>query len=457
MSRNSGTFSGSGPPPRKLNLSVDICRFPLNGDSWLDNDTGDRYFFNDIQWVKLQSTNFNFQTIIDIYQNNINSIVTITSYNGTGASPVLLSELNLASGFFVSPIGHLVTTASAIYKINSSLIDNLPQLSNAIYAQVFPENIMVPISIIGINRKADFALLKINLDNHSLSERSFLSFTNSRNIYKGEFAITLGCMGTILNQNMNINYQQVLFGTIMDNKWINQTHHRESINTNYVIPPGSYGGPTMDLNGNVIGIASWSEEIESDLGTTPFFTTKGSIASNLINPIFDYFMSLPTGTTGAVYPSGFFGIAYDYYVDEMNIINFETSTLAPKEIIGIQLIGDFTNSVRYISNNTPFINEYYSVPLAFPNPYLGSPAANLGLEIGDIIIAAAKSGEPLEYIGNTDTGVPFDTIVHLATNTGMIDIQYLKKSENWQNIHMVTNIGLTGIPNIINHPLNRFT
>jgi S1-C subfamily serine protease len=350
-------------------------------------------------------------------------------------------------------------------------VNDLPKFSTNTYVRVFPENILVPTTIIGVNYKADLALLKIDLISNSLSPRSTLLFGNSRQVKKGSSVMTLGQTNITLpilidfNPDVNaiifnqINNRTPLFGIVRDNKWCHQTDFRESISTDYLIPVASFGGPTINLLNQVIGVASWNSDIANTDIDGEYFSTKGSIASVIAKPVVDYFLSLPNGTTGAIYPVGFFGIAYDYYTAELNIRDFAiNNNIAPYDIIGIQIIESSPgNLVDAIRNDTLKDFGFYLNPISSTNPYPSSPAANLGLEVGDIIIAAAKSGDTLEYIGNTDTGVPFDTIVHLATNTGMIDIQYLKKSEDWQNIHTVTNIGLTGIPNIINHPLNRFT
>lgn len=48
---DAGNFFGSGTPPRKLTVGVDKERYPTNGDSWTDTDSGQIYIYQEGVWT----------------------------------------------------------------------------------------------------------------------------------------------------------------------------------------------------------------------------------------------------------------------------------------------------------------------------------------------------------------------------------------------------------------------
>ena len=477
---NSGSFCGDGEPPRKLFISGNNQRFPITGDSWSDNQSGNIYIFKNNKWVKIPKLP-NYENLINIYKKTNPAVVSIVSYDGNGTLPVLFEELKLGSGFYISSNGLIVTTATIVsntYRIAGMLVkplvNDLYQFSTAVYVRALPENILVPATIIGVDRKADVALLKVDLN-----DRNFLNFGNSRESKIGSIAMTIGQANIGYADNINgsidnsvtfldLSDQVPALRVIRDNKWHDNTEHRESIVIDYNIDKFAFGGPTINLNGEVIGIASWNELSQDEL-----FLNIGSNSSFLIEPIIDYLKQLPIGVTGT-YPAGFFGIAYDYLNSESiirdtfitgtgnTITNRLNSGTGPNGLNGIQLI----RNASLDNNNVRLLFGSINNPLKFinPNPFPDSPASKpifsggTALQIGDIILEARANGATSYIpIGNSNERFPFDTIVHLATATGILDIKYLRKSELWQTLHEQTGIGLTGIPNNFDNPLNRFS
>lgn len=469
-------FYGIGPPPRKLILNNrnNQERFPITGDSWLDTSTDITYIFQINKWIQLPNV-YNYSDLSNTYNNISDAVVTIIGYNGTGSSEVDDTELIVGSGFFISVDGYIVSSASIILNTNVPLVNDKPPLSTAVYVTILPEKIQLPVDIIGINRKADICLLKLDVSGNSLSDRVFLNFDNSHNSSYGEFVLAIGTVnsGGVENRNgvvddtssiNNILYKTPTLGIIRDYKWHDQTQHRESVVFDNQIPFFMNGGPLINLDGKVIGVISWAEDIK-DSSSDTFFATKGAISSYLVEPIINYFLSFPTGTTGIEYPTGFLGITYDYYIYENKKQNEILEDNSYYFLEGAQIKNDALNIDTFepfiinINNNTPLVfNENIYVKTNNTTPFPGSPAKVLGLAIDDIIIEAKNSNDS-EYIkiGNSNDRFPLDTIIHLAKATGSIDIKYARKADDWAIITEATGIGLTGLPNIFDNSLNRFS
>jgi S1-C subfamily serine protease len=446
-----GNFSGVGSPPRRLTVG-----FPLIGDLWIDTSTNNNYIYsyqlNGIKnWTLIPGVP-NFNNITNTYAKVKDAMVTVTA--------LTIGPANLGSGFFISADGYVVTTAITLIDKFAAVVNDLTALASSVYIKIYPEYQLIPVVIKGINRKANLALLKADL-----TGRSFLPFTDSRAITRGSIAMTIGQFNTATTTPTVDRY--VTLRVVEDNKWQSQTQYRESVLVDNKINNLMWGGPTIDLNGNVIGVSAWNSDIVTNPAnlTNPnydsVYAIKGSIASKLAMPITTAYLNSPTGATGVVFPAGFFGIAYDYYTIEANVYdNALSDNMGINTIDGIQIVADVINTmfniitVNTITNNNP--NGIQTV-----NPVPLSPAAGLvpPLELLDIIIAANVSGQTLLPIGNSNNHYPFDTIVYLAGATGMIDIQYLKASDMppWSIVHTATGIALTSVPNDFDNPLNRFT
>lgn len=115
------------------------------------------------------------------------------------------------------------------------------------------------VQIVGVDPIADIAILYLdpalawNRKLPSLDNRGFLKWSRigSANYQRGRPAISIG--------NTFNNGQTVSFGVIRDNALINGCSVTESVVTDAAIGPGNSGGPLLDENGEVIGIATCIE------------------------------------------------------------------------------------------------------------------------------------------------------------------------------------------------------
>ena len=163
---------------------------------------------------RLSGLKTEFSDFSDIIEDVIPSVVSVQSNVGKG------------SGFFVDTRGYIVT--------NYHVIDG------ATAAQVKMTNGNIyPIRIVGIQKNADIAILKID------ETVPRLRFGSSNDVRVGEKAIALGNPG-----GLDFTVTQGI---------VSATNRRDAKSNEYVqidvpINPGNSGGPLVDSQGNVIGV-----------------------------------------------------------------------------------------------------------------------------------------------------------------------------------------------------------
>lgn len=426
---DNGTFFGSGEPPRILNRDRNTKSFSNKGYKWIDTNNQIQYIF-DNKWNRQKSLNLN--EIPELYNEKIGSLVLIYRFF------VNFNDGNASSGFFVSSDGFIVTNFHVIFNRKNDFSYNFLPL----YAQIFPENVTVPCVIVGYDAAMDVALLKIDLNDSSLetplSPREFLTIENSREQKIGSFACTIGEPAIITDINFNQNFTT---GILMNNKFI-RNDLPESIVLDVKTGPGNSGGPILNLKGNLIGMLSFG--VDSSLTNRINKITSGT-SSYVINILMNHFITnfQNNGDTGQCYPAGFFGISYRYYTPAIDIFTrgglLQNSN--PTKIEGIIIETDDINALLLPDNPSGT-----GVQLEIPPIVSGSPAESIGLTGLDIITKIAKHGEELQTIGVLPDQASFMDIIHFSELPGMIDIEYLKKSESYSIIHTATGIVLEGYP-----------
>lgn len=411
-------FFGQGAPGNILSLGNNLTRHARTGDRWVDSDTGLNYIRNvNDEWTLMFSNNLNENE--KIYNDNIYKMVWITV-----TDPGFESS---GSGFFITPSGLIATASHVVF--NS--LTKLPYLN--IYVTIYPENVLVPCIVIGNNTRTDFALISIDLADPSLPEplsrRSFFNsnFPNSRQIPIGSPIFTLGNPAGFV--------QSVSLGSIINNMSVNSAVGIEYISADMEVGAGNSGGPLINLDGRVIGIASnvIPDSVNTSIGL-PFFTS-----SFLIQPILTYFLNqIQMGNTiyPFQYPGGFFGILGKYF-DEIDLL----------------LNQNYIDNVGYDNINGVLIAQ--TIPLTNPI-YPGSPANMNGLVTGDIIISAALHGDPQVTIGKYSGQLIFGTFILQAGSGTLIDIVYLEAGANYTPV-FIQNITLASLPSALNTRNNNYT
>jgi S1-C subfamily serine protease len=291
-----------------------------------------------------------------------------------------------------------------------------------LYAVLYPENIMVPCDLVGVNAKADIALIKIT-SNVPINNK-YLTFIDNNMINIGDEVFVMGSPKTSV-----ANIQSITRGIICNNRFPSDKII-ERLMADVPAIFGNSGGPLINIKGQVVGVVQGGFSTSGKLDKINNFNSV-----SLIKPMIDYFIN--NGNTGQIYPSGFFGI-YGIYVND---------------IVSVQLRGQLLSTDPSLVQGYYINNNVVSTPLKagtgkfedtiVPTVYSGSPADIIGLTAGDIILSAALNNEILMPI--TQTQMLLGTLVTLATNTGIIDIEYIKSAENWNILHTAT-VQLTGVP-----------
>ncbi len=137
---------------------------------------------------------------------------------------------SLGSGFVIDPSGIIVT--------NNHVIDGADQIEVN-----FPDGTKMTAKLIGIDKKTDLAVLKVNPD----KPLPFVKFGDSERLRVGDWVMAIGnpfglggtvTLGIVSARNRNIN----------------SGPYDDFIQTDAAINRGNSGGPLFDMDGNVVGI-----------------------------------------------------------------------------------------------------------------------------------------------------------------------------------------------------------
>jgi serine protease Do len=156
---------------------------------------------------------------------------TSTSTAGTVLPPPKAVEA-LGSGFVIDPAGYIVT--------NNHVIDGASSVT-----VTFQDGTILPAVIVGRDKDADLALLKVNAG-HPLV---FVSFGDSGKLRVGDWVMAIGNPFG-LPGSTSAGIVSALHRNINDNTY------DDFIQTDATINKGNSGGPLFDMNGEVIGVNS---------------------------------------------------------------------------------------------------------------------------------------------------------------------------------------------------------
>jgi len=445
-----GNFFGVGLPPRSLSLGNQQTRFPVEGDSWTDTTTSLLYIYREAVWNVMPQGD-NLDKLNGVYQDKINAVVRVVAISNDSLDELTdfnqYFKFNSGGGFFVfdSTNGYIATSAQIILS-PLAIPDSEPTpIEDNVFVMIFPEKVIARATVIGLERRMDIALLQVDLNSLSLGPRVFLNFIDNRNVSIGSTVMTIGHQeyspifpSTLINgvNTFRPNIQAIHTGIIADNKFTNDNMHVESIVINNYMAP-IQGSPILDLNGNCVGMASWSLSLLASS-----YVIKGMVASNLINNVIT-FLKVNYRQTLLSYPTGYLGMVFKYY----------TSTNATSNKINLGFTFNKINGV--IIQGTPN-NPNAMVPVkARDGDTVMVPSINyeitpqlVGILVaGDIITAAAPRGGQLVSIGKMNNQFPLETIIMFNVS---IDFEYRKYSEAYANAHLFSNLRIprTGYENL---------
>ena len=201
------------------------------------------------------------------------SVVCVTSYKG--GQDFVLSKIGDGSGVIISEDGYIAT--------NSHVVDD--NTSTGVLVTVYDGTQYLG-TIIGIDKKTDLAVLKIDAKGLTAAE-----FADSDALYVGQEVYAIGSPG-------GSNFTNSLTkGTVSaTNRILSSNAYIKYIQTDAAINPGNSGGPLVNEAGQVVGMNT------SKIVTTNYEGMGFSIPSNkvaeIINKLIKYGYINDRGTLG---------------------------------------------------------------------------------------------------------------------------------------------------------------
>ncbi len=230
----------------------------------------------------------------DIYQKVIPSVVSVIS-----STP---ESSHSCTGIIMSTEGYIITTA------------HITEASSAITVQLTGGEEFIA-TVIGSDRLSDLAVLKIEGENLRAAE-----FGDSEKLNVGEPVVAIGNpLGAELSGSMT---DGIISGIHEDLSLEGRT--LTAIQTNAVLGDGAYGGPIVNLYGQVVGVStaslgSYSSEQTETLGFVVPIDTAKSIVDELIEH--GRIPGRPTiGVTGQSVPTAaqaYYKLPTGVYVDKV--------------------------------------------------------------------------------------------------------------------------------------------
>lgn len=156
------------------------------------------------------------------------------------------------SGFFINSKGHILTCAHLFphdYK------ESLERLTVFVY-DGSKKGIPIEAEILGLDREADLALLK--LVNYKKSTK-YLYFKSSKYINMGDEILVFGHPFLKFTWTVTSGIVSGLNRTMK----IGVHEHNGMIQSDAIISPGNSGGPMIDMSGKVIGVTSSYHSLHS--------------------------------------------------------------------------------------------------------------------------------------------------------------------------------------------------
>lgn len=235
---------------------------------------------------------------------------------------------------------HVVEGVSAI----NIVISNANGQSN--------NNIQIPCSIIDMDLAADIALLQSTDSGYDF--QSYLEWADNDTLKIGSMIYTVG------NPLAN-DYLSIASGTLRDNKYVNTSNGGsvESIYASVPIAPGNSGGPYLNAEGLVIGLANW------------VVTRNGQDLNNFSGGLNCYMASrIVPRLLSSTNNKGYLGLA-------------DLTVLSGPILMNLRTVYPAFNNSGYDKVQGIYVVELDTENIDISN----SRCSNAGIEVGDIILS----------------------------------------------------------------------
>ncbi len=143
----------------------------------------------------------------------------------------------VGSGFLIHPDGWIVTNAHVV------------EGADKVVAEVGERNAHLPARVVGIDAETDLALVKIDAER----PLPFLRLGDSDRLQPAQWVVVIGCP---FGLDHSVSAGIVSHTGRTDISPVGRPGTYDFIQTDASINPGSSGGPLIDLNGDVVGIAA---------------------------------------------------------------------------------------------------------------------------------------------------------------------------------------------------------
>ena len=202
----------------------------------------------DTKRVVVESANGAFDAR-SIYEESAPGVVTIISILGDTGSSILGGGggEGQGSGFVISDDGEILTNAHVVTDAETTGTPTGPlNEAKEVYVQ-FPDHNQVQAEIVGFDRYADVALLKVDPEGLDLQP---LTLGSESDVAVGD---PVAAIGSPFGQEQSLSVG-VVSATDRSIDSLSKFQIDGAIQTDASINPGNSGGPLLDANGDVIGI-----------------------------------------------------------------------------------------------------------------------------------------------------------------------------------------------------------
>jgi S1-C subfamily serine protease len=314
------------------------------------------------------------QPAVQVYQNSINSVATISNDAGVGSG--FFCQIASSPNYQPSLYGYIVTAAHVIFNNNGTLKSNI--WIHLTYPVISSFQLATSGVVMGVDMIADIALIRID-NPGGIYESLHLPVLDSRT------QLSIGQYTNIFGFPQAEDPQSITRGIVRDNKYQKATVP-ESVVTDAATYGGNSGGPSITDSTHVVGIHSW--------GLNENFN--GAVASHLFNPVLTYFCNTYVGGIEIGYPKGYVGIQYAN-------VNFQDATEFSVQIKGVKVSGIPTG------NTGPAKFDIGDIITEVQGPQTGTTGP-VGLYVP---------------IGMYNTQFPFFTAIHLKEPGTYVNVKYL--------------------------------
>jgi len=185
---------------------------------------------------------------VNIYERVSPSVVNIEVVDARSSTDVIDSS---GSGFVYDFDGHIITNAHVVLGSREILV-------------TFPNGAVADAEIVGTDEFSDLAVIRVSVEPNVLLP---VTFGDSQQIRVGEYIVAIGSPFGLEN-SMTTGIISATGRSLSSQRLINplteQVYNNPSIiQIDAAVNPGNSGGPILNLNGEVIGIAT---AIRSDTG-----------------------------------------------------------------------------------------------------------------------------------------------------------------------------------------------